>query len=461
MEKFEIDRHTVEVGQGRYFDLQLTLGFRPMPAERVIARREQINAIYRELARSNVVIVTLGLIEAWFDHRSQSHINCPPPKSVVRSEPDRFELQILDYNEVLASLRELTALLDRVCPKEHRVILTVSPVPLTATFTMQDVAVANTYSKAVLRAATEAIVAERGNIEYFPSYESVVLTDRSQAFTDDQIHVDPRIIRFNVERMINRYVEARPQSPEAIVAQAKEEAKSGKFSVGLKTLQRAWQAAPDNQALTVALGEAFVRAGQGAAAETLLLRFLRDRENADAHGILARHFNDQARYEEAAFHSERAVAVGKVALPTALQRVIAYYHLGRFEEGLKILETLRYAMERKPLILFWKARFLDKLGRATEAEEHFRQCNGMADDTNYRIGFAAFLAAQGRWEEIQGWIDPVLKSQPNHQEALRLRTESGRQRDAATSGLAGTPDHRAGASRLLAAPLAFLRRRGR
>lgn len=456
METFDIERHTVEIGQGRYFDLQLTLGFRPMPAERVIARRERINAVYRELARSHVVILTLGLIEAWFDRRSSSHINCPPPKSCVRSEPDRFELQLLDYNEVLASLRELTALFDEVCPAGHRVILTVSPVPLTATFTTQDVAVANTYSKAVLRAGAEAIVAERGNVEYFPSYESVVLTDRSLAFTDDQVHVDPRIVRFNVERMIARYVEERPQTPEAVIAQANEEARSGKRGVGLKTLQRAWQAAPDNAALTVALGDAFLRAGQGQAAESLLLKFLEGHDSADAHGILARHYNEQAGYEEAAFHAERAVAAGKVALPVSLQRVIAYYHLGRFEEGSKLLDTLRYAMERKPLILFWKARFYEKLGRMAEAEEHFRQCNGMADDTNYRMGFAAFLAAQDRWSEVPEWIDAVLKIQPNHREALELRTALRRRQPDA-----GRADGDAGAGGLFAAPLAFLRRRGR
>ncbi len=50
---------------------------------------------------------------------------------------------------------DLVGLLDQVCPRDYRLILTISPVPLSATFTPSDVAVANSYSKSVLRAAVE------------------------------------------------------------------------------------------------------------------------------------------------------------------------------------------------------------------------------------------------------------------------------------------------------------------
>ena len=85
-------------------------------------------------------------------------------------------------------------------------------VPLERTFTPSDVAVANSYSKSVLRAAVEPFVAGRDHIEYFPSYESVLLTDRSIAFVDDQVHIDVALVRFNVDRMINRYVKGASES---------------------------------------------------------------------------------------------------------------------------------------------------------------------------------------------------------------------------------------------------------
>jgi hypothetical protein len=86
LEEFDLDRHAIEVAAGRYIDPQLTLTYRPVAAESLIKRRNDISAIYRHLATSNVVLITLGLIEAWFDNRSGLYINCPPPKG---DRPDR------------------------------------------------------------------------------------------------------------------------------------------------------------------------------------------------------------------------------------------------------------------------------------------------------------------------------------------------------------------------------------
>ena len=52
-------------------------------------------------------------------------------------------------------------------------ILTVSPVPLTATAEDRGVLVSTTLSKSVLRVAAEEISRERDYVAYFPSYEIV------------------------------------------------------------------------------------------------------------------------------------------------------------------------------------------------------------------------------------------------------------------------------------------------
>jgi hypothetical protein len=54
-----------------------------------------------------------------------------------------------------------------------RVILTVSPVPLVATFVNRHVLVSTIYSKSVLRVAAEQVVQAMPNTAYFPSYEIV------------------------------------------------------------------------------------------------------------------------------------------------------------------------------------------------------------------------------------------------------------------------------------------------
>jgi hypothetical protein len=54
-----------------------------------------------------------------------------------------------------------------------RFLLTVSPVPLTATASGEHVLSATTYSKSVLRAVAGQLFSERENVDYFPSYEII------------------------------------------------------------------------------------------------------------------------------------------------------------------------------------------------------------------------------------------------------------------------------------------------
>jgi hypothetical protein len=217
---------------------------------------------------------------------------------------------------VTRSLAELVDLLGQVCPRDHRIILTVSPVPLQATFTSSDVAVANAYSKSVLRAAVEPFVADHPHIEYFPSYESVVLTDRSIAFVDDQVHIQASMVRFNVDRMINRYVAAGDDSVASVIASAREDAAAGRFQAGLKRLQRAWAADPASPDLTIALARAHLRAGGGDAAETLLLELLQTHDSVPARTILSRHYNETGRHEEAALARREGVRARQGAART-------------------------------------------------------------------------------------------------------------------------------------------------
>jgi Flp pilus assembly protein TadD len=422
LDAFDIARHGVEIRPGRYVDLQVTAGFRPMPAAAVIARREWISDIYRKLAGSHVVLITLGLIEAWFDNNSGLYINSAPPKSASAAQPGRFELHIQDYNEVLASLSELVALLGQVCPSGYRMILTVSPVPLTSTFTDGDVAVANTYSKSVLRAAAGALAAEYRHIEYFPSYESVMLTERSIAFTEDQIHVTQPMVQFNVDRMIRRYLKA-PNEEIAgdIIARAREERRAGRGGVALKLLQTAWTDNSSNPELTVALADAQLRNRNGAIAEQLLIKHLANRNDAQASLLLARHYNATGRFQQAAALVEAAAEAGINRLQIAEQRIIAYYNLGRYEEGWAVLARMRFPPNRAPLFIYWKARFSERLNRPAEAEAFYRECNGMAENALYMTSFAEFLAAQGRWDEVQVWVDRILLIAPANPDALRLR----------------------------------------
>ena len=54
-----------------------------------------------------------------------------------------------------------------------RQLITVSPVPLTATASDQHVLVATMYSKSVLRAVAGQLYADHRDLDYFPSYEII------------------------------------------------------------------------------------------------------------------------------------------------------------------------------------------------------------------------------------------------------------------------------------------------
>jgi len=434
-DEFDVARHVAEVRPGRFVDLQLSVrAFRPMPIEVVLERREKLNAMYRRLAQSHAVIVTLGYIEAWYDNLSGLYVNAAPLKSLVDAEPERFDLHVLDYNDVLGSLRELTGLLDRVCPADYRMIFTVSPVPLGTTFTSGDVAVANTYSKSVLRAAVEALVAEQPRADYFPSYESVMLSDRKLVWQDDQVHVSSAIVQFNVDRMIGRYVDRGALTPAEVVRRSRELRKAGRRAEALKFVQQEWAGNVDDADLTMELAELHLVTGAGATAEKLLRSFLERREVPTAHLLLARHLNRSGRHEEAAFHAEAAVRQG-AGLQASLERIAAYYNLGRFEEGLAILGDNSRRAGKRFVFMDWKARFLERLDQYDEAEALFRRCNSGTEEPLFMLHFAQFLAGRDRPEEALDWLEKCLLLAPHQAEALKLRADLSRS-TGASDGLA-------------------------
>src|SRR3546814_16921003 len=65
-----------------------------------------------------------------------------------------------------------------------KVVITVSPVPMAQTFTDSDVFAANTYSKSVLRVASEALKGNFEFVDYFPSYEMVMSSPRAMTWEE-------------------------------------------------------------------------------------------------------------------------------------------------------------------------------------------------------------------------------------------------------------------------------------
>jgi hypothetical protein len=168
--------------------------------------REAFNQSFQAIKHADVVVMTLGLSEVWFDKHTQLYLNVAPSESLVAMCPQRFEVHILDYAETLAILDEIYTLLKNHLTANFRLLLTVSPVPLLATFRVQDVLVANSYSKSVLRAAVEQFLIDKTNISYFPSYETVSLSHPNTVWRDDDFrHVDAAFVDYIVNAAIGQF----------------------------------------------------------------------------------------------------------------------------------------------------------------------------------------------------------------------------------------------------------------
>jgi GSCFA family len=175
---------------------------RPVTQERAVQRREEIDAIYRELPQADIVIVTLGLVEAWFDSLTGSYLNRMPPTDAIREDANRFSLHVMDVDE---GYPLLAAALGMLAERGQKILLTVSPVPLTATFSEQCAVVANSFSKAVLRVCAHRLEAGLPGVDYFPSYEMVMSRGLS-TFSDDNVHVQDAFVHEIVRTMLDSYV---------------------------------------------------------------------------------------------------------------------------------------------------------------------------------------------------------------------------------------------------------------
>lgn len=188
---------------------------RPVSRERFLARRQELYDLYATAFTASCVVMTPGLVEAWYDKKTGQYINPTPFHDGRPLDNDRFAVDVLDY---AASAEHLFATVDII--RKHnpkaKILITVSPVPLRLTFTGQDIAVANTYSKSVLWAARGALARSRELIDYFPSYEAVMLSSRG-VWQKDRRHVSDRFMRKIVADLVERYfAEFAPAKPRAI-----------------------------------------------------------------------------------------------------------------------------------------------------------------------------------------------------------------------------------------------------
>jgi hypothetical protein len=170
-----VDPTLVWTRDGRFFDA-LRPGVEPdgltSVAEVVAHRHHHLARLRRMFADLDTLVFTLGLVEGWRDAAGRA---VPTAPGVIADPPEPATLTFhrAVVTEVMADLDRMVTVLADINPAA-RLLLTVSPVPLTATAGGDHVLVASGLAKATLRAAAEAIRQRHAHVDYFPSYDIIM-----------------------------------------------------------------------------------------------------------------------------------------------------------------------------------------------------------------------------------------------------------------------------------------------
>lgn len=182
-----------------WVDLLLHMDSSAVSYERCVERREQLLTFYEHILKASFIVITLGHAETWFDLQNDCYINRAP--LVMRRQADRFLLRQLSLQDMLDLL---SPELEKLTNLGKKIILTVSPQPLHATFMLDtDAVVANELGKSTLLCAAREL-AKMPDVDYFPSYE-IVRSGGIENYGLDGVHTKPEVTRRVVEYMIDTY----------------------------------------------------------------------------------------------------------------------------------------------------------------------------------------------------------------------------------------------------------------
>lgn len=148
------------------------------------------------LLASDVFIITLGLSEVWSHKATGDVFWRAVPQDVY--DPALHEFRVSTHAENLANLQEIHRIIRKHKP-DAKIIFTLSPIPLVATFRPVSCITANAASKAILRAALDEFLRMAqpadANLFYWPSYE-IIMDVFPNRWSEDRRHIKPKILDY-------------------------------------------------------------------------------------------------------------------------------------------------------------------------------------------------------------------------------------------------------------------------
>jgi hypothetical protein len=156
------------------------------PEEALASRRTMLACVSDMLQGCDVLVFTLGLTEAW--HRRSDGVVVPIAPGVVSpaAHTDDFGFVNFSFAETLADMQSFLWQLKAVNPRV-KVVLTVSPVPLVATYENRSVVASTAYSKAGWRAVAGQLESQFPWVAYFASYEVITNASNKGRYFDNDL----------------------------------------------------------------------------------------------------------------------------------------------------------------------------------------------------------------------------------------------------------------------------------
>lgn len=154
-------------------------------------RERHLAAVRHMLETMDVFVFTFGHTETWRHKPDGAILQLAPGVAGGAWDPSVYEFYNMTVSEVV---RDFMAAVDRireVNPKV-RIVLSVSPVGIIATYEDRHVIESNCAVKAILRAAADEVVRARPNIAYLPSYDLATVSPNVPMFyREDTRRINP------------------------------------------------------------------------------------------------------------------------------------------------------------------------------------------------------------------------------------------------------------------------------
>lgn len=132
------------------------------------------SSYYKKLIENaEIIIFTLGVAPAFFDRKTNNFVMPRASQLSMGALKTKYHFRTTTVEENTENLEIIIKIL-RKLSKNKKIILTLSPVPLSVTFEKQSAVIADCLSKSVLRSSIENVIRDKEDfIYYWPSFEIV------------------------------------------------------------------------------------------------------------------------------------------------------------------------------------------------------------------------------------------------------------------------------------------------